>query len=309
MQMQEKLVRTIIDYFPYPVASMFKILMTDECLDPGPLRLQYILKNAEAIARFLGIVSLMECRKLLEIQPDAKLSRALEAEFSPKLKRPSFGTWVHFAREGLRWLESQQQTPVIAGLQYFFYDEGSKETVAKKAMDHLVEVRNGLSHEKIRAFRRSDFADLCQDTYECLLSVLGNLAYFEDVSLGYVSSIEVSKKRNRDPYFLHRVKNLTGHSDDFEGSRPQFELYRESETVIMRYEDNENYLNLDPFLVYDAEVGKAPDLFFFSGYSSPRKVLYVGCKHGGNFSSDQCTRNEEIEEEIHHFLGLFNQQE
>ena len=43
--MQDGLIRKIIDYYPYPVASVFKILMTDECLDPerdlriGPVRM------------------------------------------------------------------------------------------------------------------------------------------------------------------------------------------------------------------------------------------------------------------------------
>ena len=50
--MQDGLIRKIIDYYPYPVASVFKILMTDECLDPGPMRLQYIQIHRRNVGRF-----------------------------------------------------------------------------------------------------------------------------------------------------------------------------------------------------------------------------------------------------------------
>ena len=302
--MQQKLARYIIDYFPYPIASIFKVLMADECLDPGPLRLQYILKTAEATARFLGFVALLECRARLESGLCKAGPRTLSADFESRFGKPSYGTWVHFAREGLRWLHHQDSELVVPELKTLFYDESSRETPVKLAMDRLVEIRNGLSHERIQAFRPNDFEELCTTTYEYLMNLLGGLRFFDGVSLGYINTIEVSKKRNEDASFLHRIKDLTGHSDDFEGTRPQYENYRETNVVIMRYEDNQRYLNMDPLLVYDAVAGKAPDIFFFGGFSSSRKIHYIGCKHGGSFDSDECRRMDEIENETSYLIEL-----
>lgn len=58
--MKERYAREIISNFPYPIASYFVRLRTDECLDPGPLRLKYILATAETIGRFLGMITLCQ---------------------------------------------------------------------------------------------------------------------------------------------------------------------------------------------------------------------------------------------------------
>ncbi len=307
--MEKRFIRTINDYFPYPIAANFKVLMTDECMDPGPLRLQYLLRTAEAIARFLGMVLLLECRRYIEANPEAQPPRALVADFAPKLRKPSFGSWIHIAREGSRWLASEEIELVVPEMKHIFFDDRRKETPIKKAADKLVEIRNGLSHEKIRAFRASDFEMLCTAVTEHLEIQLEHLDFLQDISLGYVTSIEVSKKRNEPPSFTHRIKELSGHSDDFEGSRTTFDDYRESDAVIIKYERHDAYLNMEPLLVFDAEAGKASDIFYFAGFSNPRKTSYLGCKHGGDFTSDSCSRSEEIEREITQLLSLFREEQ
>ena len=107
---------------------------------------------------------------------------------------------------------------------------------------------------------------------------------------------------------MHRIKELSGHSDDFEGTRTNFPDYRESDAIIIKYERSDGYLNMDPLLIFEDEAGKASDIFYFAGYNNPRKIAYLGCKHGGNFSSDQCTRSEEIGEETAQLLTLFNEE-
>ena len=306
--MEQRFIRTINDYFPYPIAANFKVLMTDECMDAGPLRLQYLLRTAESVARFLGMVLLLECRRYIEANSAARPPRALVANFSGKLRKPSFGSWIHIAREGSHWLASEEAELVVPEMKNVFFDDRKKETSIKKAADKLVEIRNGLSHEKIRAFRPSDFETLCSLVNEQLEIQLEGLEFLGDVSLGYVTSIEVAKKRNAAPSFTHRIKELSGHSDDFEGSRTIFDDYRESDAVIIKYERHDAYLNMEPLLVFDAEAGKASDIFYFAGFSIPHKIAYLGCKHGGDFTSDSCSRSEEIEQETTQLLSLFSEE-
>ena len=303
--MEEAFNRKVVDYFPYPIASVYKTLRTDECMDPGALRLQYILKTAERIARFVGVVTLAECRRMLEADSDLSLPKSLGGGFEKQFRRPAFGTWIHFGREGLRWLKEQGSELVVPALSTLFYDDDGKETQAKECLDQLVETRNGLSHDKIQAFRIQDFTRLCETTYALLTSLLEELRFLQEASLGYVTAVEVTKKRNAHPLFLHRIMDLVGPSTEFEGSRPRFSSYRDTNVVILQYEDNLQNLNLDPLIVFEAEAGDAPDIFFFNGYDSPRKVHYTGCKHGGLFASSDCLRAEDIETEIDLILKLF----
>jgi hypothetical protein len=306
--MEKRLTRTINDYFPYPIAANFKVLLTDECMDAGPLRLQYLLRTAESIARFLGMVLLLECRRYIETNSEAQPPRALVADFAGKLRKPSFGSWIHIAREGSRWLAAEEAELVVPEMKNVFFNDRKKETIVKKAADKLVEIRNGLSHEKIRAFRAADFETLCSVVNEQLEIQLEALEFLQDVSLGYVTSIEVSKKRNAPPSFTHRIKELSGHSDDFEGTRTTLDDYRESDAVIIKYERHDAYLNMEPLLIFDAESGKASDIFYLAGFSNPRKIVYLGCKHGGDFTSDQCPRSEEIEQEAAQLLSIFSEE-
>jgi len=68
--MKERYIRNIISGFPYPIVTFFIKLRTDECLDPGSLRLKYILKTGESIVRFLGCAVFCECRDFLEDKND-----------------------------------------------------------------------------------------------------------------------------------------------------------------------------------------------------------------------------------------------
>lgn len=88
--MKERYIREIIEGFPYPIAAVFVRLRTDECLDPGSLRLKYILATAEAIARFLGVVALVECRDYLE-ERGGTPSLTLSVDFVARFRRITWG--------------------------------------------------------------------------------------------------------------------------------------------------------------------------------------------------------------------------
>ena len=273
------------------------------------MRLVYLLITAEITARFLGIVALVECRKMLEENDDLPVPKSISGDFATRFKKSTFGNWIHFAREGLRWLRDQDSELVVPELRTLFYTENNKETTAKLSLDKLVKTRNNISHDKIRASTRSEFEELCGEIQKELITVLEEVSFLEDISLGYVSAIEVKKKRQEEPSFQHIIKKLSGASDEFEGDIPNFAAYRESDAVIMKYEDNHRYLNLDPLMVYEEKAGGAKDIFLFNGLTSPSRVEYSPCKQGKTFTSDKCSRASDIEKEIGHLLDLFSRKE
>ncbi|MFC1896616.1 hypothetical protein ACFL0Q_08185, partial [Thermodesulfobacteriota bacterium] len=295
--MKDRYVREIIAGFPYPIVAYFMKLGTDECLDPGWLRLKYILATAEAISRFLGIVVLCECRELQE-KNSAEVPTSLVVDFEKKFKTPGWGNWTHFTREGLRWLDAHQVEQTTPELVSFYFKRVPAESSAASALGKLLTIRNGLSHEKIKAMHASDFHSLCEETYPPLEEVLEALDFLLNYELAFVSQIEVNKRRKRAPSFLHRFSRLIGSSDAFPGARETLDSFLDSSSILLIDTENRRHLNLDPLLIYEASAGKAPDIFFYNGLKKPGVAEYSGCHRGGNVVSTDSKRAEELGEEI-----------
>jgi hypothetical protein len=306
--MKERYVREVIEGFPYPISTVFVRLRTDECLDPGPLRLKYILATAEAISRFLGVLVLCECRDHIE-QQGGILPASLSTDFVSRFGRITWGNWLHFAREGLKWLhQAGKPGLLVAKLVDFYFDRIPQESKATETLGKLLTLRNGLSHERIQAMYPHEFRALCEQAYPHLESVLQALDFLLDYELTFVSQIEVFKRRRRDPSYWHRLKRIRGNSDDFLGERSTLTIMLESNAIILMHPDSGHYLNLDPLLVYEDVAGKAPDIFFYNGMRGDAVAEYIACKHGGQFESDRCKRASEIAEEVQNLLRLFSPQ-
>jgi hypothetical protein len=295
--------REIKTSFPYPIAASFVRLFTDECLDPGSLRLKHILATAEAAARFLGILVLCECREHLE-DKGIPAPPALGADFVQRFKRVTWGNWLHFAREGLKWLSEQEADLVVQELPGFYFQTAPAESEAARALGELLTTRNDMSHGNIQATHASEFRALCEQTYPRLETVLEALAFLLDYEVTFVSQIEVLKRRRKDPHFRHRLKRICGDSDNFAGERANLSPFLDSRSIVLRHLDDHRTLSLDPLLVYEEAAGKAPDIFFYNGMESPDAAEYAACRQGGTFRSSACERAAEIAEELQVFLTL-----
>ncbi|MFA6318932.1 MAG: hypothetical protein WC943_16100 [Elusimicrobiota bacterium] len=304
--MKERYAREIINGFPYPIATVFIRLRTDECMDPGPLRLKYLLATGEAIARFLGVITLCECRRVLE-QGEVAPPKSLAANFKAQFSRPSWGIWLQFVREGSRWLADNDVTPTITELPGFLFTGSGKESDAARAMAELLTVRNGLSHEKLKALHPGEFRQLCDRVTPLLEEVLEGLDFLLDYELKFVSAIEVLKPRRRDAAFRHRFKRIIGSSDDFHGDRHTMPAFHDSTAIILASLEGGHSLNLDPLLIHEENAGKAPDIFFYNGMKASDKAEYAACKHGGNFTATDLEpeRAGEIGDELAAFVALF----
>lgn len=302
--MKDRHVREIVNGFPYPIAAMFVKLRTDECLDPGPNRLRYLLGTGEAITRFLGVVNVCQARDFAE-STQRTPPQSLCADFKQRFERIAWGTWLHLARESLRWLLMEQATPLVAEIGPFFFDARSKDSTAVKALGELLALRNGLSHDKIKAMHVHEFKALCDQAQAQLEIALEALEFLLDYELTFISKIDVDKCRRHDPTFRHQLKKLIGNSDDFEGDRDSQTFPLDSNAVILRHRESGRSLNLDPLLVYEAAAGKAPDIFFYNGMKSPDRADYVACKHGGSFEGSASDRAAYLAEELTALLQVF----
>ncbi len=302
--MKERSVRDILSGFPNPIVAYFMKLRTDECLDPGTLRLKYILATAESISRFLGIVVLCECRELLE-KDGKELPAAILSDFEKRFRAPTWGNWTHFLREGLKWLHSLKAELTIPQLTGFYFKKIPSESSAAGALGKLLTLRNGLSHDKIKAMHSRDFRDLCEESYPLLEEVLEALDFLLDFELAFVSRIEVNKRRRSSPSFLHRLSKLVGSSDAFQGDRQTLQSFLDSSSILLMNTESRKHLNLDPLLVYEASAGKAPDIFFYNGLKKPDMAEYAACNHGGSFVSSDSERAAELSEELKNLMALF----
>jgi len=302
--MKERYIRDIIGGFPYPISSMFMKLRTDECLDPGPLRLKYIFSTGEAIARFLGMVTLCECREFLE-KAGVALPTALTNEFSRSFGRPSWGTWVQYGREGSKWLAANQAEPLMPELEGFYFKKAPAESAALQSLGRLLTIRNQLTHEKLKAMLVVEFKSLCDETFPLLEEVLEALDFLLDYTLYFVSGIEVNKRRRRDPDFWHRYKRITGNSDAFEGDRDTLQYVMDSKAILLANTETRRHLSLDPLLVYEEFKDKPKDIFFFNGLAKPGVAEYAPCNHGKLFTSSESARAEDIALELVQLLALF----
>jgi hypothetical protein len=303
--MKERYIREILASFPYPIVAFFSKLRTDECIDPGPLRLKYILSTGESVTRFLGAVIVCECREYLEHRMEPAPS-ALSSDFPQRFKRPAWGNWMHFSREGLRWLMNRNVSLTVPEISGFCFSESGGETVAVQALGKMLSIRNGLNHEKIQAFRPADYRDLCEETFSLLETVLDALAFLLDYELVFINHIEVQKHRRTPPMFLHRLSVLMGNSDAFPGERKQLNEYMDTHSIFLLNTEERRHLNLVPLLVYESAAGKAPDIFFFNGFDKSEAVEYSACNHGGSFVSSDSDQSEEIRSEVENIISLIS---
>lgn len=293
----------VIDSYPYPIACIFSRLGTAECLDPDDRRLNCILDTAEAASRFLCALVLCLCRDQGESHGDAA---PLSPDFHKNLKSPSWGHWMEFSRDGLKWL-IKRDVPDPLALQladFFFKRIPDKESPAILALGRLLTARNDVAHKHKPAHYAPQLQALCQETYTDLETLIQALGFLADYNLSFVDQINVSKRRRHEPDFRHRLVRIRANRGDFRASDKIFGQPLETRTVIFRQGDSGPYLNLDPLLVYEHSSGAAPDLFFFNGMRNPRAIRYVACKRGGEFDSADSDRAADLAEEMQILLRV-----
>ena len=308
--MQKCYERKIISSFPYPIATRFTRLRTRQCKNAGYARLDNIFGTAEVITRYLALIVIAECRAQLETHPELKDKFPLP--FAQQIKRPSWGQWVGFIREGLRWLHQQQVDLVMPELHDFWFNSTLKPTTNATALESLVSMRNEKTGHNFQGLRENEYEPLCADTWEKLSTVLESLGFLFDYELRFIDRIEVSNIRRHPTVFIHEYSTAIGGIDDFEACDERLDTFMETEATLLLNPNTRRYINLEPLMVYNKTAGKAPDVFFYSGMDKPDTAKYEACKHGGDFklnkniNSEQGRKHlERMAEELQHLIDLF----
>lgn len=312
--MQKRFEREIISSFPYPIASRFIRLRTRQCKKPSYARLNHIFGTAEIITRYLAVIVISECRAQLESNSD--LEGRFLREFIIPIKRPSWGHWIAFIREGLRWLLQLQVELTVPELHDFWFNHRLKPTKAATLLSELVSMRNEEIGHNFQGLQESEYESLCDETWYKLSVVLEALDFLPDYELRFIHRIEVSNIRRQPTVFIHEYSSAIGCIDDFEaGDDDEQGQLLETEATLLLNPETRRYLNLEPFLIYENIIGRAPDIFFYIGMTMPEKAQYEACKHGGKFNLNEIDPKSSGEQhkvrmidELQHFITLFSRE-
>ncbi|MEI6260240.1 MAG: hypothetical protein WCR46_10085 [Deltaproteobacteria bacterium] len=280
--MEPEQVNQIIHHYPYPIAIPYRIVAGMVLEEEPEKSLKYILDTAEAVARLLGFISLSELIRQKEgIGID--IPNGVKNDFKKNIQRPSFGIWNGMAREGFQYQKQQNLEIVIPDMKQLYYEGRNNETDFKIAMDRLIKLRNMIAHKELILDTTEKQQSAVRISRRDMNALLTRLSLFDQVSFGYIQSIEVTKKPRQQAMFHHKGKKLKGDSVG-KGINLSMALenIKETDSVMIRY-DRQHYLSLYPFYIYDESSGDAADVFYYNGKDNKGRLVYIGIDHGGKF--------------------------
>ncbi|MBF0592050.1 MAG: hypothetical protein HQL02_08175 [Nitrospirae bacterium] len=271
--------RRIASGFPYPIAVSFKRINTADAIKSDEIKLYRILSAAEVIAVFLGSIVLCECREMVE-KTKCRPSENLSGDILRKINKPSFGSWIFFVREGLRWINANDFEPTVNDLRDFYFKKKNRESDSAVSLNKLVEIRNNLEHGGLKNATPNELRMLCGETFGHLSIILQALDFLESYMLFYAKPIQVDKRRLKKPNFLHTLNLLVGESDELSAEDRDFPDPTESNDVILLHELDNKFLNLTPFIVYEEYAVNNRDLFYYNGNEDieRQKITYAPFK-------------------------------
>ncbi|MFC1851252.1 hypothetical protein ACFL27_13735 [candidate division CSSED10-310 bacterium] len=159
--MDEKTITEIISGYPYPIAILYGIIAGMDLREEPRKALEYLLQTGEAIARFLGMIALADLL-LLKEQHDIDLPASITAEFKKRFRRPSFGIWLGFARDGFTYLKEQGADMVIPDVKELFYCIGISKFYEKKRV--TADFAKGINLSSVQSdFKETDAVILQYD--------------------------------------------------------------------------------------------------------------------------------------------------
>jgi len=305
--------------FPYPVAINYKRI--GGVSEANANKLMYILKTSEMIVRLLAIITLCDIRYKLKDKdiPDC----ALKKDFKRRFSSPSFGTWFWILRESLILLHESGSDLFIPELFDFHFTQKMKPTEDIKLLNDILIIRNRFIHDKVSPdewLQPKELPLTCEASLKKLEKVLAKLMFLADYPLIYVSPIIVEKKRYTDPQFIRDTLYILGCADQFDKDKLKADNICESSEVLLFSQSTNDYLNLDPFIIYSndgmSEI-TAPDgrkimantniydVFLYNG-GSEKKIEYIACNKGGNMASKQSPKMDYLHEGYANLISLFS---
>jgi hypothetical protein len=303
--MDRQIIRRIENDYPYPIALEFRRLNTKEYLTNDENRLRQILKISETTIHLLALISVVDllenCRRSAITIPDP-----FKREFPVWFTRTSFGKWIGLTKECVRLFQNNGISMFIREMQDYFFEKKDTESAAMKAFNLLTNIRNKLSHPDATLTNKI-IEDFCLETEKLLETILVSLDFLTDYSFLYVDHISVRYRKWYDPSFAHTFSEVTGNSSEFNAYNKILSMIVNTPAIIIvkNHEENE-YLNLDPLLIYSNEgENKISDIFMYIDWDKDKPVKYKPVWNGGSFTLAGTTIEIETVNSLLKFFEFF----
>ena len=282
--MDRQLIRRIENDYPYPIASEFRILNTEEYLEPGETRLIQILKTAEITIHLLALISVVDLLENYAKTP-VELPDTFKKEFPIWFTRTSFGKWIALIRECIKIFKAKNIQMFIKELPDYFIKGKSSECEAQKAFNRLTSIRNKLVHPDFSPTKKA-IQEFCEESEELLETILTELNFIIDYSFLFVNNVTVRYHKWYDPKYKHAFSEVIGNTSKFRAYKKILAgLVNTPAVIITKEKEEEDYLNLDPVVIYSEEgENKIPDIFLYIDWDKKKTVKYKPVWNGGAFN-------------------------
>jgi hypothetical protein len=303
--MDRQLIRRIENDYPYPIALEFRRLNTKEYLTSDETRLRQILKVSETSIHLLALISIVD---LLENHTKAAIiiPDSFKREFSTMFTRTSFGKWISMTRECVKIFLNNGKPMFISELPGYFFDKNGSESASLKAFNTLTNIRNKLSHPEFTLTNKI-IEDFCIETERLLETILVGLEFLMTYSFLYVDHISVRYRKWNNPSFAHTFSEVIGNSSEFNAYNKILSMLVNTPAIIIVKNHKENeYLNLDPLLIYSNEgENKISDIFMYIDWDKEKPVKYKPVWNGGSLSLSGTTIESETISSLLKFFEFF----
>jgi len=281
--MDRRLIQNVENSYPYPIASEFRILNTEEYLETDEKRLIQILKTAEITIHLLSLISLVDLLENHSKTP-VELPEAFIKEFPARFTRTSFGKWIALIRENIKIFKANDIQMFIKELPDYFVKGKSSESEAQKAFNRLTSIRNKLVHPDFSPTKET-IHQFCEESEELLETILTELDFIIDYPFLFVNNVTVKYHKWYDPKYNHAFSEVIGNTSKFRAYKKMLKGLVNTPAVIITKEKEEDYLNLDPVVIYSEEGEKRiPDIFLYTDWDKKKTVKYKPVWNGGAFN-------------------------
>ena len=304
--MNNRFKRKIENDFPYPIASDFRLLNTEEYIEHGKERLKQILKTAETTIHLLALISVIN---LFEnhIKKPLNIPESFKKEFFGRFTRTSFGKWVALLRETIKIFSLNNKEMFLKELPGYFLQKNNIETETQKAFNSLTSIRNHLAHYKSIPTKK-EIENISIEAENLLETILYNLEFIIDYPFLYVNNVSVNYFRLQEPNYLHAFSEITGNTSKFSAYKKQLNSLVNTPAVIISKEKEENYLNLDPLIIFSDEGEKhIPDIFLYADLDK-KNIVFKPVWNGGIFNLTGSTYEKETISPLIKYFELFSSQ-
>jgi hypothetical protein len=304
--MDRQLIRSIENDYPYPIALEFRRLNTKEYLASDENRLRQILKISETTIHLVALISVVD---LLEncTKNTIKIPDSFKKEFPNWFTRTSFGKWISLTRESVKLFQDNNIKMFIPELPQFFFEKKNSESSALKAFNILTSVRNKLAHPETTLTNKI-IEEFCIETEKLLETILVSLEFLMSYSFLYVDHISVKYPKWQNPSFFHTFSEVTGNSSEFNAYNKMLsEIVNTPAIIIIKNQQEKQYLNLDPLVIYSNEgENKIPDVFMFIDWDKDKTVKYKPVWNGGSFGLSGTSSEAETTSSLLKFFEFFS---